>query len=347
MSDGVLAGSVMKSEMAEQPAVLARMVERASELSAIIRGVVGEQLAGVTFLGRGSSGNVGIFGRYVTEMATNKPASVIPPSLLTRYGSTPDYRGHLVIALSQSGMTAEIVESCKILRFECGAKVIGITNNAHADLALAVDACISLDAGEEKAIPATKTVTAQMLALLIVASTLGQLESLTGGVGQQLPQLVAEVLSDVESPEALVERWIGYDRLVITSRGLAYSAALESSLKLKESALLYCQGLSTGDLRHGALASVSRSTPVLGIAPSGTVGADVHRLLEDFAKNGVPVGFCAPSKEADLPLPTGTGEAIETILAVVRAQQLALFWTVRLGLNPDKPALLSKVTQGT
>lgn len=346
MSNDFGAGAVMKSEMAEQPAVLARLVERATELGDVIRQVCPDPLVGVVFLGRGSSGNVGIFGRYVMEIATGRPTTLLAPSLLTRYGRTPDYRGQLVIALSQSGMTTEIIDSCQLLRAQCGAKVIGITNDVGSDLASVVDACVSLEAGDERAIPATKTVTAQMLAVLILAATLGRIEWLIEGV-EQLPELVTEVLSECDGPEALVERWLNFDRLFIASRGIGYAAALEASLKLKESALVFCQGLSTGDLRHGVVASVSAATPVLGIAPAGPVGADVLRLLENLADLGVPVGLCAPSKDVDLPLPTDTGEALQTILAVVRAQQLALTWAIRRGLNPDKPDLLSKVTQET
>jgi glucosamine--fructose-6-phosphate aminotransferase (isomerizing) len=345
VSDESGVGAVMKSEMNEQPEVLARLAERSSELGDVIQRVRPDPLAGVVFLGRGSSGNVGTFGRYVMEMATGRPTSLLAPSLLTRYVRTPDYRGQLVIALSQSGMTTEIIESCQVLRDHCGAKVIGITNNANSDLASVVDACVTLEAGEERAIPATKTVTAQMLAVLILASTLGSIESIRRI--DQLPQRVTDVLNDWDSPAALVDRWLDFDRLFIASRGVAYAAALEASLKIKESASLFCQGLSTGDLRHGVVASVSTTTPVLGIAPAGPVAADVHRLLEDLAELGVPVARCSPASDADLPLPADTGEMLQTILAVVRAQQLALTWSIRRGLNPDEPDLLSKVTQGT
>lgn len=345
VSKELVVGAVMMSEMYEQPEVLARLLERSSELGDVIRKVCPDPLAGVAFLGRGSSGNVGTFGRYVMEMSTGRPTALLAPSLLTRYARTPNYEGQLVIALSQSGMTSEIIESCRVLRDHCGAKVIGITNDADSDLASVVDAFVSLEAGDELAIPATKTVTAQMLAVLILASSLGQVESVDG-IGQ-LPGLVSEVLNDWDSPEVLVERWINYDRLFVTSRGVAYAAALEASLKIKESALVFSQGLSTGDLRHGAVASVSTATPVLGIATAGPVGADVRRLLENLADRGVPTGLCAPANGVDLPLSADTGEVLQTILAVVRAQQLALTWALRRGLDPDKPDLLSKVTQET
>src|SRR5215831_8677405 len=161
----------MTAEMAAQPEVLARIIARAAADAAAVHAVVPAPLAGVVFLARGSSDNAAVFGRYLVELRAGRPAGLAAPSIYTRYHATVDWRGYLVVALSQSGATPEIISACQAMR-AAGAVVLGVTNEPGSPLADAVDLLLSTDAGPERAVPATKTVTAQLAVLVTVTSAL-------------------------------------------------------------------------------------------------------------------------------------------------------------------------------
>jgi glucosamine--fructose-6-phosphate aminotransferase (isomerizing) len=334
----------MTMEMAEQPAVLASLAERWEEHRAAVAAVAPRPLAGVVFLARGSSHNAALLGRYVVELASGRPAGLVAPSVHTRYNGLIDYSGYLVVALSQSGETPEIVTTSQRLR-EAGARVVAITNRAESGLAAAADLTLALGAGEELAVPATKTVTAQMLLVLAVAAALGPV-----GVDSRdllrLPGAVAEVLADPSPSHMLVNRWIHQRRLLVSARGLLVAASMETALKIKETAGVFAQGMSSADLLHGPIAAVS-DVPILTFVGPGQAGADVGSLIERLRSMGEDVAVCSASPDATLPLPGGLPEPLDVVVATVRGQQLARDWALAAGRDPDAPEGLSKVTATT
>jgi glucosamine--fructose-6-phosphate aminotransferase (isomerizing) len=332
----------MAGEMAEQPGVLARLTARAAADSAAIRAVTPDPLAGVVFLARGSSDNAAVFGRYLTELAAGRPAGLAAPSLYTRYQARVDWRGYLVVALSQSGSTPEILTTCAAMR-AAGASLVGITNEPGSAMADVVDVLLSTDAGPERAVPATKTMTAQMLLVATVATALGRGHGGGGAARDEglaaLPAVVTGILEDPGPAEELARRWDGIDRLVIAGRGLAYAAALEIALKVKETTGILAEGMSTADLRHGPIATAFAGAPVLLVDAGGPAAADTGELLDLLA-----------SRDAEaviLPLPPGLPEPAQVIAAVVRGQQLARALSLAKGADPDVPAGLTKVTPTT
>jgi glucosamine--fructose-6-phosphate aminotransferase (isomerizing) len=336
------AGARMAAEMAEQPAVLARLVGRADELADAVRTVAPRPLHGTAIVARGSSDHASVVGRYLIELASGRPVSLAAPSLHLLYDAQVDYDGQLAIAVSQSGRTPEIVRTLQRLR-DAGARALAITNDAGSDLAGAADALLALDAGEELAVPATKTVTAQLLAFALVARALGPVPFSDAQL-HELPQAVAAVLADPAPARAAAERLVGDMRLVVTARGLMYGAALESALKLQETAAIAADGLSSADLRHGPITIVGEGFPVLALsAGDGPAAADVAELVAVLRERGARVLTISPDRGADLPLPHVT-EALAPIVAVVRAQQLACELALLRGRDPDAPANLRKVT---
>ena len=127
-------GELMAAEMAAQPEVLAQVMGRAGADAAAVRAVSPAALAGTVFLARGSSDNAAVFGRYLAELRGGRPAGLAAPSLYTRYHAGVDWRGYLVVALSQSGATPEIISTCEAMR-AAGAVVAGITNQPDSPLA--------------------------------------------------------------------------------------------------------------------------------------------------------------------------------------------------------------------
>jgi glutamine---fructose-6-phosphate transaminase (isomerizing) len=321
-------GTLMSAEMAEQPAVLARLIARADEDAATMRKVTPDPLAGTVLLARGSSDNAALFGRYLAELVTGRPVGLAAPSLYTRYHADVDWSGYQVIALSQSGATPEILTTASAMRAS-GATVTGITNEPDSPMRDTVDVLLSTDAGPERAVPATKTMTAQML---LLATALG----VTGIHG--LPAAVTKILEDDTTPQ-LAEQWRDIDRLIVTGRGLAYAAALEIALKIKETTGILAEGLSTADLRHGPIATAFAGAPVLLVDAGGPAADDTRDLGRTLTARNATVGMV----EVDEHL----SEPARAIGAVVRGQQLARALALAKGVDPDKPAGLTKVTPTT
>jgi glutamine---fructose-6-phosphate transaminase (isomerizing) len=336
-------GSQMRAEMAEQPQVLAALAARWPMLTAQVASLNRSTAPlGVAFLARGSSDHAALLGRYAVELQTGLPTCLIAPSLATAYGNDPTgFDSWLLVALSQSGRTPEIVDLAR-RHAAAGARVVAVTNDPDSDLAQASHLTIALNAGAELAVPATKTVTAQMLAVLAIASGLG-LGGLTTSQVEVLPEAVAGVLGDTEAPARAAQVLAAHNRLAVVGRGACYPAALEGALKLQETTGLMAHGFSTADFRHGPIAVCGPDSPGLLLAGSGPADADTLDLRAALAQRGAPVLLAGTAPEADLSWPA-TGNLLECLLATVRGQQLALATSEALGVDPDRPAGLAKVT---
>lgn len=321
-------GTLMSAEMAQQPAVLAQIIARAADDAATVRKVTPDPLAGIVLLARGSSDNAAVFGRYLAELVTGRPAGLAAPSLYTKYHAEVNWDGYLVIALSQSGATPEILTTATEMRAS-GATLAGITNEPESPMRDTVDVLLSTDAGPERAVPATKTMTAQML---LLATALG----VTGMDG--LPDAVTEILQDDVTPE-IAQQWRGIDRLIVTGRGLAYAAALEIALKIKETTGILAEGFSTADLRHGPIATAFAGAPVLLVDAGGPAADDTRDLGRTLTARNASVVMI--SEKESLPEPA------RAIGAVVRGQQLARALALAKGADPDQPAGLTKITPTT
>src|SRR4051795_2316076 len=200
-------GTEMRREMGAQPEVLARLLSRRVPVDAA-------DVAGVVIVARGSSDHAAVYGRYLLELATRRPVALAAPSLHTRYGARTDASGWLVVGVSQSGKTPEIVDVVQRLRAS-GGHAIAITNNADSPLAAAAEVVIELGAGEDRAAPATKTFTAQMAAFAVLAAALGEVPWADGDLAR-VPESVDAVLADPAPVNALAGRWASVEELVVT-----------------------------------------------------------------------------------------------------------------------------------
>jgi len=335
------AGARMAAEMAEQPEVLARLAGAATEVAATARMVAPSPLAGTTIVARGSSDHASVYGRYLLELASGRPVSLAAPSLHLLYGARGDYTGQLAIAVSQSGATPEIVTTLERLR-AAGARGLAITNDGDSPLAAAAEAVLEIGAGAELAVPATKTVTGELLLFALLARALGPVPFGDGDLAA-LPEAVAALLADAEPARAAAAALTDATRLVVTARGLLYGAALETALKLQETTGVAADAISAADLRHGPIAIVGEGFPVVALSAPGPARADVAELVATLRERGARVLEIACDPEAALPLPP-VAEALAPVVAVVRAQQLARELALARGRDPDAPAGLRKVT---
>lgn len=339
------AGRLMLAEMAEQPAVLAALAARREELVARVRAAIGERPAGVVLLARGSSDNAAVYGRYVLERAAGRPIALAAPSLHTRYEIASDHTGYVVVAVSQSGRTPEIVSVLERMR-GAGARTLAIVNEAGSPLADAADAAIELEAGEERAVPATKTYTAQLAAFAIVAEAFGEVPWCPGD-WELLPGAARRLLDDREPARRVAEAIADARGLVAIARGYLYSVALEAALKLRETTGLLATGYSAADFLHGPIAAVDAGLPVLALAVAGPAADDVAEAVAQTRERGGQVFTAVDGPAADLPLDPGIPEALAPIVAALRVQQVAAELALRRGIDPDAPFGLRKVTPTT
>jgi glucosamine--fructose-6-phosphate aminotransferase (isomerizing) len=255
----------------------------------------------------------------------------------------------VVVAVSQSGRIPEIVDTAERMR-RAGATIVSVTNTDNSDLAAASDALVLLDAGEELAVPATKTVTASLLALTHVAAALGDLP--WDPVAEQLlSPAVAAVIED-EAPVDHALNVVMDRETVHVGRGFTLAVALETALKVKETTTKGSRGYASGDFLHGPVAAVNVHTAVFGYAACGPTYRDVRDLLIDMQMRGIVsvlvTDAATPSGQGDqlvvVGVPDGLPEPLAAIPLTVRGQQLAYLATMRAGLDPDRPAGLDKVT---
>jgi glutamine---fructose-6-phosphate transaminase (isomerizing) len=335
-----MSASLMQQDMAAQPAVLAALAGRREE---VIESLAGPEPAGIVIVARGSSDHAGIFGRYLLEAATGLPVALAAPSLQNLYGVQPRVEGWLAVGISQSGRTPEIATVLE--RFgEAGARTVAVTNESDSPLARSASVHVALGAGEERAVPATKTFTAQLAAMALVAEALGPVP-FGASDWERLPGVVEQLLGDPAPAERVAAELEGVDELACVGRGYLMCVALETALKLREAAGVRAEGWSAADFRHGPLTVSGPGLPTLAVSAAGPAAADVAELAEQLAAGGAPVLRMSDEANASIPFPAGLAEPLAAIPATVRAQQLALALALRRGIDPDRPPGLAKVTR--
>lgn len=336
--------SVLRAEIGEQPDVLARLLVReGANVRRIARALSRSDLRFVLVAARGTSDNAARYAQYALGLTCRLPVALAGPSLVTLYGAPPRLKGALVVGISQSGRSPDVVETVASARRE-GAPTLAIVNDPGSPLARAAAEVIPLHAGEERSIAATKTYTAQLLAVALLAAGLSGSRRHAEGLGA-LPDAVADALGTEPAARRAGARLATAARLVVLSRGLNYPTAHELALKLKELALLEAEALSGADFRHGPIALAGPKLPAVVVSPPGTATADdLAGLAAELARRGSPVLLLGPSGKGAIPVPR-LPELLSPIVTIVPGQLLALHAARARGLDPDAPRGLTKVTE--
>jgi glucosamine--fructose-6-phosphate aminotransferase (isomerizing) len=332
----------MRADMAAQPDVLRGLTARRPEL---VEALAGPDPAGVVIVARGSSDYAAIFARYLLEVVTGRPVALAAPSLVTLYGGELRLDGWLALGISQSGRTPEIVTVLE--RYgAAGARTVALTNDPDSALAAAADVQVELGAGEERAVPATKTFTGQLAAVALVAEALGPVP--WGEADwERLPDTVEELLGDPAPAERAAEALGDAGEMIAVGRGYLMCVALEAALKLREATGVRAEGWSAADFRHGPVTVARGDIPLLAVSAAGPAAADVEELAAGLERSGTRVLRLADAPAADLPYPSGLAEPLSAVPATIRAQQLALALALSRGIDPDEPPGLGKVTPTT
>ncbi|MHB8645582.1 MAG: glutamine--fructose-6-phosphate transaminase (isomerizing) [Thermomicrobiales bacterium] len=333
----------MSKEMAEQSAIIARLADDHAALAQDLADRI--RLSFGTFLlGCGTASYAALSGTYLFSRIAQRHINFI-------LGSEFKYHEHfitprsLVIALSQSGETADIIEGVNAARAR-GAQIAALVNVPGSSLARIADTVVPLTAGPEQCVLSTKAYTAKVAVLLLTAYAIaGKLEE-----GQELLRKAAVAVDDAlngecaEAVRAVAARIVGKDHLYVIGRGLAYPTALESALKIKEVSYMHAEGFAGGELKHGVIALIEQDTPCLVFAPMDETHADIlSGAMEMRARGGFIIGVSSEPDEAfHVHIPVADVGDASPLVNVIPAQLLGYHLALLRGFDPDKPRNLAK-----
>jgi len=340
----------LREEIFEQPEAMARLLEQqtapVAEMAARIngRGIRWTYLAA-----RGSSDYAGLYAKYLWGAINRMPMALAAPSLFGVYRKPPEIADALVVGISQSGQSPDVVGVLREGRRQ-GALTLAITNDPSSPLAEAAELVIDTVTGPEKAVAATKTYTAQLVAVAMLSAALSgdqnQLDWL-----HRLPSLAEEALELEGSIAAAAERYRYMEQCVVLGRGFNYATAHEWAIKLKELAYVAAEPYSSADFQHGPVALATRGFPVFAVVPGGEVFDNVTTLLRELVGElGVELLVVSNEQSAlDLahtavPLPKDLPEWLSPIPAIIPAQLFCYHLTRAKGYDTEQPRGLTKVT---
>jgi fructoselysine-6-P-deglycase FrlB-like protein len=339
----------MRAEIFEQPAAVAATLDALLPLRDEIERL-GDGLRQVLFIARGSSDNAAVYGQYLCSVRAGRLGVLASPSVATAYRAPVDLSGVLAVAVSQSGRTQEIVATHDWAR-SCGARTVAVTNDGESPLAAQADLALVTRAGEELAVPATKTFTTQLAALAVLGLALGGDRAGLDAL-RSVPDALSRALSVAPAAEALAERLTYVQTLVVSARGYAYAVARELALKLEEACYVTALGLSYADLEHGPIAVVDADTPALLIAAERDEAmlAAMTALARRCAEDGGHVYGIGGDDEFAAACLAALPEAalpawLSPLTLVVPGQLLVEALARAKGIDPDVPRGLRKVTQ--
>ncbi|HEU4426567.1 MAG TPA: SIS domain-containing protein [Pilimelia sp.] len=341
----------MAADIAEQPAGLARLLEEpaAAAIAQVAAEVARRRPRHVVLTARGTSDHAALYAAYLTEIRLGLPAGLASPSTITVFGARPDLSQALVIGVSQSGGSSDLCEVLRVAR-ESGALTLAVTNNPGSPMSEVAELTIDVVAGHERAVAATKTYTAELLALLMLVEGIragdGRLPAQERAALDALPALAERALAESSAVE-LAPRYRFAARLVTTGRGYAYPTAREAALKLMETSYLPALAFSGADLLHGPLAMADPDVPVLAVVGSGPGGAAMREVVARLGERRADVVTVGPAEVAGaaacIAVPD-TDERYAPLLDILPLQQLALQLALARGQDPDNPRGLKKVT---
>ena len=342
--------SRLRQEIHEQPEVIARLLaEESAPVTRIVEQLAKRNVCYVMIAARGTSDNAATYGKYLFANALRLPVGLAAPSLYTIYGSPPRTGPDaLVIGISQSGESPDIVAVLQEARRQ-GATTLSITNAPASPLAQASEFSIACHAGPELSVAATKSYTAQLTALALLAATWSGDEQRKAQI-QTLPDAVQHTLGLAPTIRACSQRYRYMEACVVLGRGYNYPTAHEIALKMKELNYILTEPYSSADFMHGPIAIIGQGFPVLLVAPSGEVYPDLLALARELKDKGAELIAISDRPEAldmavtPLQLPVTVPEWLSPVVCVIPGQLMAHDLTLTKGYDPDHPRGLRKVT---
>jgi glucosamine--fructose-6-phosphate aminotransferase (isomerizing) len=337
----------MRSELGEGPAIVERLLAGAvAQVDEVAYAVRSRGIDLAVIAARGTSDHAALYGQYIFGARNGILVALAAPSLVSLYGTPPRMGSALVIGISQSGRSPDVVAVLEASRRQ-GALTVAITNDRRSDLAVAAEHVVELEAGEERAVAATKTYVAEVAVLAMLSAALsGDRES--RDELRSVPAALRVALEQESTIAGLADSWAGEDRCAVLARGFNYATAREWALKLKEVAYVLADPYSAADFQHGPIALVGEGFPILAIATSGPVLGGMGELLDRLHATRARLLILSDVASLDglgdvIRLP-GVPEWLSPLVAIVPAQLFAYHLARARGLDTEHPRNLSKVT---
>jgi len=368
--------TLMLQEIQEQPVALQRTLDNTKDMARrVALEAQGRGVSMVLLAARGTSDHAALYAQYLFQYLNGIPVALATPSLYTLYGASLRLEQTLVIGISQSGESPDIVEVVAQAR-AAGALTVGVTNHEMSLLANTAEYTLLCHAGPERSVAATKTYTTTCLVLAMLSAFMLGGEALQDGI-ERIPDIVTAALESEAHIAQIAARYVYARDCVVLGRAFQYSTARETALKLEETCYIVATPFSTADFRHGPAALIERGLPVIVFAPPGRTSADSLALLQWLRERGadslviaeeeqvlalatVPIQLTLPTVMNGIVHTTGdvsggkdtkkaTATSITELLApfayIVPGQLFAQHLALQKGLNPDSPRSLSKITR--
>lgn len=341
----------LHSEIFEQPERLASLLANQKQTVLEIAKAIQSHNVQYAFLAaRGTSDNAGRYANYLWGAHNGLPLALATPSLFTYYQSPPRLQQALVVGVSQSGQSPDIVSVLEEGRRQ-NCLTIAITNIPDSPLAIAADFVLDIQAGSEKAVAATKTYTTELMAIAMISAALGGSEERWNELTSVSKWAEQTLLLD-ETIEHMTQRYRYMSQCVVLGRGFNYATAFEWALKLKELTYLIAEPYSSADFQHGPIAMVEGGFPVLAVVPNGRVHDSMMDMLTRLRRQR-DAELVVISDDADtlalaqspIQLPPQIPEWLTPLVSIIPAQLFACHLTEVKGYDTEKPRNLTKVTE--
>ncbi|MBX0328020.1 SIS domain-containing protein [Oscillochloris sp. ZM17-4] len=341
----------LRSEIHQQPETLRALLDAGwADVERAAAAIRAREIDYIYLAARGTSEHAGIYGQYVLGAFNGLPVALAAPSLFGVYHRPPRLGRALVVGVSQSGQSPDIVGVLDEANRQ-GALTLSITNDPGSPLAQAAAISLDIRAGSERAVAATKTYSAQLLTFAMLSVALAGDADRRADLGR-LPAAVAAALQieDDVARAAAGLREMGH--CVVLGRGYHFATALEWSLKLKELTYVVAERYSTAEFQHGPIALVEPGFPVLAVAPRDAGADDTRALLARLSGERGATVLALSDDEATLAaatvglrLPGGLPAWLAPIISIAPAQLFCYHLALARGFDPDAPRGLSKVTR--
>src|SRR5581483_10712800 len=303
--------SLLEQEIRSQPEVIARLLQRETEhITRIVAQL--PTFDYVLIAARGSSDHAATYAKYAWAMLGGYPVALAAPALHTMYQQPPRLNNALVVGISQSGQSPDIIAVLEEGKRQ-GRPTLAITNDGTSPLAAMADHVVELHAGLERSVAATKTYTAQLVVMMLFAAAWSRDKQRLAEV-QQLPDVVAATLQSADDIAQRAERYRYMEECVVIGRGYNYATSFELALKLKELTYVMATSYSSADFRHGPIATIDSGTPTVLIMPTGATFDDMRELIGELKRRGAELLVISESAQAlaqaktPLPIPTNIPE---------------------------------------
>jgi glucosamine--fructose-6-phosphate aminotransferase (isomerizing) len=339
------------SEIYEQGNILEGLLSRQmSTVEEIARSLRKHNPPFVFLAARGTSDNAGRYANYILGSHNRLPVALATPSLFSIYNQPPKLNGALVVGISQSGQSPDIVSVLTEARAQ-GSPTLAITNAPDSPLGQSADWVINIQAGVEAAVAATKTYTSQLMAIAMLSAALSGERTAYDSLSQ-VPGWVRQVLERSDRISHMADRYRYMQHCVVLGRGYNYATAYEWALKLKELTYVIAEPYSSADFQHGPIAIVEQGFPIMAVAVSGQIFGNTLEILHQL-RRGSRAELVVISDELEaleiantpLPLPVGIPEWLSPIPAIIPAQLFTHALTRARGLDTEAPRSIRKVTE--